>query len=178
MPSGWFFAIHEDTLEEEAANLMEHSTGILDISSDDEAGPSKKDARGKENIPPADFVRAEAEAEGSAKHRRCDPDAMKDVGEERSPLGALDAKEFYAKGLDDGSVEVLKAEGEEENDGGKAAEATNEVSNENSPIATSELQAEAAVAVAVAATAGSEERKAEEEEERPTFEIAVDEENK
>ena len=118
MPSGWFFDIHEDTPEEEAANLMEHSTGILDISSDDEATPLKKDDRGKENIPPLNHVTANGQlgnnAEGSTskKHRRQDPDAMRDVGEERNPLESLNAEEYYGHGLDKTSVEIVKSDGE------------------------------------------------------------------
>ena len=121
MPKGWFFDIHEDTPDEEAANLMEHSTGILDISSDDEAGPSKKDQRGKENIPPTEsgsLIGANgnevAQITMKKDRRSYDPDAMKDVDEERLPLGALPAEDFYGHGLDDKSVEVVKPEQDEE----------------------------------------------------------------
>ena len=58
MKDGWFFEIHEDTPDETLTNLMEFSTGVLDIS-DDEDRRREKDDRGKENIPPA------AEAIGS-----------------------------------------------------------------------------------------------------------------
>ena len=57
MPKGWFFAIHEDSPEEEAANIMAHNTGVLDISSDDDCMTKKRNEereRGKENIPPPD----------------------------------------------------------------------------------------------------------------------------
>ena len=115
LPKSWFFEIHEDTPEEEAANLMEHSTGILDISSDDEAGPSKRDHdRGKENIPPLDHdLNANAQGENvqlSTKQRLrlADPDAMKDEGDERSPLSPLPTEDFYGKGLDAKSVEIVK----------------------------------------------------------------------
>ncbi len=47
----WFFAIHEDTPDEELTNMMQHSTYTLDIS-DDEDRQRAKDDRGKENIPP------------------------------------------------------------------------------------------------------------------------------
>ncbi|KAF2229791.1 hypothetical protein EV356DRAFT_510170 [Viridothelium virens] len=62
MPRSWFFAIHEDTPEQEATNLMEHSACVLDISSDEEdgAGPkSELDVKGKENVPPPDWVAAQ-----------------------------------------------------------------------------------------------------------------------
>lgn len=57
MPEGWFFAIHEDSPEEETANIMAHNTGVLDISSDDDCiTKRRKEERDceKENIPPPD----------------------------------------------------------------------------------------------------------------------------
>ncbi|KAH0555958.1 hypothetical protein GP486_006099, partial [Trichoglossum hirsutum] len=50
-PASWQFEIHEDTLEETLTNIMEFSTGVLDIS-DDESKQREKNDRGKENIPP------------------------------------------------------------------------------------------------------------------------------
>lgn len=57
MPSSWFFDIHEDTAEEALENLMEFSTGILDISDDSDDDMHKLPShelvtKGKENIPP------------------------------------------------------------------------------------------------------------------------------
>lgn len=52
----WFFEIHEDTPEELATNLMEHSTCTLDLSSDEESRVRERDERGKENVPPQDDV--------------------------------------------------------------------------------------------------------------------------
>ena len=57
LPEGWFFAIHEDSPEEETANIMAHNTGVLDISSDDDCiTKRRKEERDceKENIPPPD----------------------------------------------------------------------------------------------------------------------------
>ena len=48
---GWFFDIHEDTLEDTLTNLMEHSASTLDIS-DDEGRRRESSDRGKENVPP------------------------------------------------------------------------------------------------------------------------------
>jgi hypothetical protein len=121
MPSNWFFDIHEDTPEEEATNLMEHSACVLDISSDDDS-TSKLAAqmrqKGKENVPPPDFVASLAASSASvpqdpvenvvgAKFRReklaPGPDSMvEDVV--RSPLGEIDAKEFYPKGVDENDI--------------------------------------------------------------------------
>jgi hypothetical protein len=54
---GWFFDIHEDTPEQEAANLMEHSASVLDISSDDDLSTkNRNEDRGKENVPPPDWL--------------------------------------------------------------------------------------------------------------------------
>lgn len=55
MPSNWFFDIHEDTPEEEASNLMEHSTLTLDLSSDEESNKKEKSDIGKENVAPEGY---------------------------------------------------------------------------------------------------------------------------
>lgn len=116
MPKGWFFEIHEDTPEQEAANLMEHSASVLDISSDDDATTkqhNEEQERGKENIPPPDFLlsqpRVHALTEESVDGAKIDEpvkrprlrkfvqDAME---EDRRPLGDLVASDFYAEGCD------------------------------------------------------------------------------
>jgi hypothetical protein len=116
MPKGWFFEIHEDTPEEEAANLMEHSASVLDISSDDDSATKQhndEQERGKENIPPPDFLlaqpRVQVETEAAAgeikieepvkrpRLRKLVQDAME---EDRRPLGDLVASDFYAEGCD------------------------------------------------------------------------------
>jgi len=112
----WNFAIWEDTPELEAQNLMEHCAGVLDISSDDEAGASsKKTDRGKENVAPADYVVPNPVALGKAKgvlkaRRSAHIDAMIDVGEERAPLGALSARDFYGGGLNERSITIVNTE--------------------------------------------------------------------
>lgn len=121
MPKSWFFDIHEDTPEQEAANLMEHSAAVLDISSDDDAETKRQNAaleRGKENIPPPDFAlpqtraqhattdamqTSEQPADQPASHvklprlRNIAQDAM---DEDRRPLSDLPAAAFYAEGCD------------------------------------------------------------------------------
>ncbi|KAF2743498.1 hypothetical protein M011DRAFT_461546 [Sporormia fimetaria CBS 119925] len=128
MPKSWFFDIHEDTPEQEAANLMEHSASILDISSDDDSDTKWRNGeleRGKENIPPPDYVplltasRAPAsdaldteEHVAQPKHvklprlRNIAQDAM---DEDRRPLGDLPASEFYGEGLDANSYVTVDA---------------------------------------------------------------------
>jgi hypothetical protein len=129
MPSSWFFDIHEDTPEEEAANLMEHSTLTLDISSDDDCDARRRkeiDDRGKENVPPPDWQgptlrRAYSAPAGSHKGIHSAKKALEIVEkakdamqEDRAALGALNAEDFYPEGLDDKSVVVVDAAVEKE----------------------------------------------------------------
>ncbi|CAD6587659.1 MAG: hypothetical protein ASARMPREDX12_002964 [Alectoria sarmentosa] len=102
--NGWQFDIHEDTPDDEMANLMEHSTCTLDIS-DDECSSSKGDKDNKENIPPTDSPAAVASATQVTATRR---DMMTD--ETREPLGDLEAKEFYAEGCDASSCIIVAVE--------------------------------------------------------------------
>ena len=122
MPKSWFFYIHEDTPEEGATILMEHSVCTLDISYDDDCETKRTNEmeRGKENIPPPDFFIAPATAsanvdapgaDSSAPVLEAAPESVKlpklrhplaqDVmGENRSPLLDLPAADYYAPGLD------------------------------------------------------------------------------
>ncbi|KAF2448908.1 hypothetical protein P171DRAFT_221376 [Karstenula rhodostoma CBS 690.94] len=125
MPNAWFFEIHEDTVEQEAANLMEHSASVLDISSDDDAATKARNEdleRGKENIPPPDFALSQAQSRGASslalestgleacagvkmpRLREVKQDAM---DEDRKPLGDLPASEFYGEGCDKDSYVVV-----------------------------------------------------------------------
>jgi len=117
----WNFAIYEDTEEELATNLMEHSTCTLDISSDEESAVRERDMRGKENVPPPDDVSqtrtvisdpaaqtememSEVKARARATRRNRDEGAIEI---DRRPLGDLAAEEFYANGCDGESVFVI-----------------------------------------------------------------------
>ncbi|KAI8933159.1 hypothetical protein NX059_009800 [Plenodomus lindquistii] len=124
MPSSWFFAIHEDTPEQDAANHMEHSASVLDISSDDDVETKKLNEdleRGKENIPPPEWVVAqqarlqsqasmstsiagsdqvEPEAQEPTKRRRMRELVQDAMEEDRRPLGDLPPCEFYGEGCD------------------------------------------------------------------------------
>jgi hypothetical protein len=134
MPKNWFFDIYEDTPEEEAANLMEHSTLTLDLSSDDEdSGKREDDGRGKENCPPEGYdgpgmARRES-VDGAERRpaRKVEIVRQKvDVGEmddgERSPLSALEMEAFIPEGLSRESVVVV-----EEGVDGEGAEKKKEV---------------------------------------------------
>lgn len=117
----WNFEIYEDTEEELATNLMEHSTCTLDISSDEESAARERDMRGKENVPPPDDVSqtrtqlsnpvAQTEAEmGALKARARATRRKRDEGAieiDRCPLGDLAAEDFYAEGCDGESVFVI-----------------------------------------------------------------------
>ena len=103
VPRKLHFEIHNDTPVEEATNLMYHGTTTLDISSDEESTSSKKICRGKENLPPPDY-------QPQVQVDRSNMGDMIDVEKPRSPLGLLDAEEFYGAGLDAQSVEVIAPE--------------------------------------------------------------------
>jgi hypothetical protein len=110
-PDSWFFDIHEDTPEQEATNLLFHNASVLDISSDDDAETMRaKDAavRGKENVPPPEYVGMRGRARDAAAAVAVDA-----MVEDRRPLGEMDVKKFWK---DDGEEEqvVLVEEKEEE----------------------------------------------------------------
>ncbi|KAL1601889.1 hypothetical protein SLS59_005054 [Nothophoma quercina] len=127
MPKGWFFEIHEDTPEQEAANLMEHSASVLDISSDDDAQTKAKNnelLKGKENIPPPDFAPLqprtasassvdddgeETEIEEPVKRPRLRKITQDAMDEDRRPLGDLPPSEFYGDGCDASSYVTVDA---------------------------------------------------------------------
>lgn len=124
MPRNWFFDIYEDTPEEEAGNLMEHSTLTLDLSSDEESGLKAKDDRGKENTPPegydaptasrATVTTAAAPVTGPTRVKKVDIIRKKVVVDDmddgqRSPLSDLETEYFIPEGLDKDSHVVVDA---------------------------------------------------------------------
>lgn len=132
MPKSWFFDIHVDTAEEEATNLMEHSACVLDISSDDDCDTKRRNdllERGKENIPPPDFLATLANGASAAdlatdggyqdvaamkkarRYMHITEDAM---DRDRSPLGDLPAADYFPAGLDADSVENVDAPAEKQ----------------------------------------------------------------
>ncbi|GFF25689.1 hypothetical protein IFM58399_01127 [Aspergillus lentulus] len=91
-PASWSFEIYVDSEQEEMTNLMQHSTCVLDISDDE--GKAELSSRGKENIPPSelgiDLSRTrERETSVSRKTEMTD--------EPRSPLGELNAADYYGE---------------------------------------------------------------------------------
>lgn len=108
MPSSWFFAIHEDTAEEEAENLMEHSTLTLDLSSDDESSTKANEDRGKENVAPADYDAASSSSSPRSSRRSLKSAADMETDEAaRAPLGSLDTTEFIPEGLSKDSIVII-----------------------------------------------------------------------
>jgi hypothetical protein len=99
MKASWFFDIHEDTPEQEMTNLLQHSTCVLDISSDEESqrklNRDRAEGRDKENVPPPDDI--------SQTRRAPRADEMI-VEKERVALGEMNTADFYAEGCDETSV--------------------------------------------------------------------------
>ena len=118
IPRGWIFDIHEDTPAQELDNLVQHSTQTLDIS-DDECRSLRYDDRGKENIPPSlPSMPVPTQSERIATII-AEPVSRKNMmsDEPRTPLGDLDAREFYAVGCDAGSCITIPVEKDIVNDG-------------------------------------------------------------
>ncbi|KAI9662773.1 MAG: hypothetical protein M1829_006117 [Trizodia sp. TS-e1964] len=103
----WYFQIYEDTEQDTLTNLMEHSTCTLDIS-DAESRRAERDARGKENIPPApdNLMGNGVESTSLLPHqpskqlRQSIPDNQMDI--ERSPLGDLKPSDYYTEDITEG----------------------------------------------------------------------------
>lgn len=114
LPKGWMFDIYEETVEQQSNTELAQSTEILVIS-DDERYTDDKDSRGKENIPPTDGINTLAPVTTAVPASR--KNMMTD--EPRTPLGDLNAGEFYAEGCDENSFFIIPAENSEESDIGK-----------------------------------------------------------
>ncbi|CAI7590294.1 unnamed protein product [Penicillium viridicatum] len=94
-PASWSFDIHVDTEQEEMTNLMQHSTTVLDISDDE--GKSDTSTRGKENIPPHELgIELPRTRQSTATIPAAARKSPK-MDEPRSPLGELNAAEYYAE---------------------------------------------------------------------------------
>lgn len=118
--------------------MMEHSTAVLDLSSDEESTKKADEEKGKENVPPPDFEapipRSTASHRAGATvgtHKSQIPrrkiqklDAMDDG--ERSPLSDLETEDFFAVGLDKDSYIMVSALEEKETEK-TTAELTQEI---------------------------------------------------
>ncbi|CEJ59963.1 hypothetical protein PMG11_08561 [Penicillium brasilianum] len=117
-PASWFFDIHVDSEQEEMTNLMQHSTGVLDIS-DDESKTSTGDDRGKENVAPAELgIDLPRSAEVTALITAAATRKANKMDEDRSPLGELNAADYYPEDCNAFSFAVVyddDEDGEREN---------------------------------------------------------------
>ncbi|KAI1450082.1 hypothetical protein F5Y02DRAFT_171921 [Annulohypoxylon stygium] len=112
MKSSWFFDIHEDTPEQEMTNLLQHSTCVLDISSDEESESrrQRERAEGKENVPPMDDVSQTSRPRAA---RQMSDDEMV-FEKERNPLGEMNVRDYYSEGCDENTIIIVP--GDEEDD--------------------------------------------------------------
>ncbi|KAL9578692.1 MAG: hypothetical protein Q9212_005560 [Teloschistes hypoglaucus] len=94
------FTIYEDSPFDEIANQMQHSAYTLDISDDEKPGKIMDDSD-KENVAPAGAPASALRPVGRA-------DMMTE--EIRSPLGQLEASQYYADGCDANSVIIAPQE--------------------------------------------------------------------
>ena len=99
LPDSWLFNIYEDTPDED----LGHSVEACKLSSGKTPFPNEDDGE-KENVPPLDDLQAYARISPTAARA----DVMTD--EPRTPLGDLNAKDFYADGCDAASYIVIPAE--------------------------------------------------------------------
>jgi hypothetical protein len=101
-PKSWFFDIHEETEEHQEYTVnewtMTQSATVLDIS-DDESKAKDRDDRGKENIPPGGTASRLSTSSNLPSSRQDEP---------RSPLGDLNAADYYPEGLDASSVVLVQ----------------------------------------------------------------------
>ncbi|KAI0884304.1 uncharacterized protein GGS22DRAFT_165323 [Annulohypoxylon maeteangense] len=112
MKSSWFFDIHEDTPEQEMTNLLQHSTCVLDISSDEEneSRRQRERAEGKENVPPMDDV---SQTSRPRAVRQMSEDEMV-FEKERNPLGEMNVRDYYSEGCDENSIIIVPGDDEED----------------------------------------------------------------
>ncbi|KAI0849965.1 hypothetical protein F5Y00DRAFT_261070 [Daldinia vernicosa] len=111
MKQSWFFDIHEDTPEQEMTNLLQHSTCVLDISSDEESETrrQRERAEGKENVPPVDDV-SQTSRPRAARHVAEDEMVFE---KERNPLGEMNVREYYSEGCDENTIVIIPGDDEE-----------------------------------------------------------------
>lgn len=128
----WFFDIHEDTPEQEMTNLLQHSTCVLDLSSDEEseqkARREKAEGRDKENVPPSGHV-SQTCARPSARAAACD-DMV--VDKERVVLGEMKTTDLVT--ADGNTSLVMMNAGDDDDDDNEGEEATAELASETAPL--------------------------------------------
>jgi hypothetical protein len=110
-PKSWFFDIYEETEAQQDYTVSEwtmtQSATVLDISDDESKAQASSD-RGKENIPPNDVIVPSGTSTSSTAAKI--PGSRKDMmtDEPRTPLGHLNAADYYPDGLDASSVILVQ----------------------------------------------------------------------
>ncbi|GBF62693.1 hypothetical protein TMEN_5257 [Trichophyton mentagrophytes] len=139
-PKAWDFEIHADTEQDEMANLMQHSTCVLDISDDEEK--QARETRGKENIPPSQPLSDGSNGSATAQQTSTTTARNVEMGDEpRSPLGELDVKAFIPEGEDINSVVIIP----EDDDDTSAEQNSTTTTVEKSSDATQEKHSKPSV---------------------------------
>jgi hypothetical protein len=111
-PKSWFFDIYEETEAQQDYTVnewtMTQSATILDISDDESKARDRAD-RGKENIPPNDVAVVPSGTNTLSSTSLKVPSSRKDMmtDEPRTPLGDLNAADYYPEGLDASSVVLV-----------------------------------------------------------------------
>lgn len=122
------------------ANLMQHSTCVLDISDDEEK--QARETRGKENIPPSQPLSDGSNGSATAQQTSTTTARNVEMGDEpRSPLGELDVKAFIPEGEDINSVVIIP----EDDDDTSAEQNSTTTTVEKSSDATQEKHSKPSV---------------------------------
>lgn len=116
IPQGWIFDIYEETEEMQEQNVVVHRACNLDISDDESIAGVRADT-GKENIPPSDTL-----STGLPEITTAIPASRKNMmtDEPRTPLGDLEASDFYAEGCDASSYIIIPGESSIDRSGDKS----------------------------------------------------------
>jgi hypothetical protein len=112
-PKSWFFDIYEESQEQQDYTIKEWdmTQNAISLEISDDEGKTKSEDRGKENIDPNELsvpiTRSMAASVSIVKAPRVmRKDMMTD--EPRTPLGDLNAADYYAEGLDATSVVLVQ----------------------------------------------------------------------
>lgn len=120
-------------------NLMQHSTGVLDIS-DDESKTSSTDDRGKENVPPAELgIDLPRSAEVAALIAAAATRKANKMEEDRSPLGELNAADYYPEDCNAFSFAVVYDDEDGESENAVAKKSTPEQAVFVKPVITTSI---------------------------------------
>jgi hypothetical protein len=110
-PKSWFFDIYEESQEQQNYTIKEWdmTQNAISLEISDDEGKTKAEDRGKENVDP-DEVNAPITRSMAASLPKAQRITRKDLmtDEPRTPLGDLNAADYYADGLDATSVVLVQ----------------------------------------------------------------------